>query len=147
MVLSEYHYESEGPLSHKKKRNRERKYTRRFVTLMRSYGARAVRYPDDSNLHMPYDGHIFAKGTFMSFEAKFKAGGLTFNVDVWRREQPHQYDALKKDFENGAKSFLLIIWKPKHRIEYRALPLHLVSGKLKLANMHSIESLDDLLEM
>ena len=98
------------------KRNRERKYTRALVNEFTRQGARATRYPDDSMIHMPYDGHIFFEGTFFPFEAKFKDGGLTYNTAIWRKNQPHQFVNLLMDYNVGAKPFLIVFWKKNGRI-------------------------------
>ncbi len=147
--MHEYYTETDGPApKRKKKRNRERIYTRRLVNMVSQQGARGCRFPDDSMLHMPYDGMVFNRGVYIPFECKFQVGGKTYSIAGWRKRQPHQFDALERDYHNGAKALFIVFWKVGGRVQTRALPIHLLpEGRVELSKMRLIESLDDLMAL
>lgn len=151
MTIDDYYYESDGPIERKKpkKRNRERVYTRKFVNQMSQQGARATRYPDDSNLHMPYDGHVYYARQFVPFECKFKDEGKTFSVAGWRKRQPHQFNALMADYNRGAKALLIVFWKVGGRVQTRAKGINDLgtSGKVALESMALVRDLSDLMKV
>ena len=128
------------------KRNREREYTNRFCKAMRKGGARAIRFRDDEHGH-PYDGYVFYNGIYMPYEAKFCDGGLTYNVDIWRRDQPHQYENLDRDHWDGAKPFLLLFWKRNNRVYWKVCRFSEIESKITIDLLPEARDIQTLWEI
>ena len=142
----EYAFDDDRPRKRKrKKRDREREYTRKFVRQLKREGARVKRYKDLGWTN-PYDGWIYYH-QFMPFEAKFIEGGKSYNIERWKKNQPHQYKNLLHDLRIGAKPFILIFWKPKRRILWLAAPIKGIDEKIYMDEMHEVNSLEKLMDM
>jgi hypothetical protein len=147
--MNNYYIESDGPMPKRKQKHmNERKLTNRFIKKMFKTGAlRTWRFPDGIKKN-PYDGFILTKHLYMPFEAKKVIGGVTFNVEKWIENQPHQFGNLAKDFKCvNCKPFFLIHWMPIGTNKYKdmVLPIHLLPlTKIKIANMKEINTFEEL---
>ena len=128
-------------------RNRERDYTSKFLKRLKGEGARVKRYRD-LGWRNPYDGFVYYE-KFMPFEAKFLDGRKTYNLDNWKRDQPHQFSNLSYDYNVKASPFFLIFWKVKGRVRTIAAPFQdiIEPSKLVLSELKEVNCLKDLMEL
>ena len=83
------------------------------------YCARLIDSPCGVYGHRkPFDGFVIKRG--LALEAKWEDGGLTFNLDQWRIDEPNQEIGLWQYWKSGAgHGILIVFWKPKCKGQHR----------------------------
>lgn len=95
-----------------------------YQNIPDTYGGQGVK--------KPFDGIFTMHG--IAFEFKFQDKGIHFNLEIWRKDEPHQELGLWQFWNSGAgDGILLIFWKRKNgRIEKRWAFVKELLGKKKL---------------
>jgi hypothetical protein len=89
----------------------EKKFEVWFQNIPDTYGGHGVK--------KPFDGILSIHG--IAFEFKFQDGGIHYNLDTWRKDEPHQELGLWQFCNSGAGvGILCIAWKRLNgRIDFR----------------------------
>jgi len=147
--MSDYFYETEGPVKKRDYTTPEADNESEFILAMRKTGAIAYHLNEGYST-MPYDGYVAHRGLYLPYEAKYTENKKTYSMEAWRRKQEHQFLALQNAYQKGFWPFKIIFWKPEDYIYWCITTMSdfLKSSVLlpKLAIIEDVDQLYNLLE-